>query len=352
MCDPDSEVEKVFVTRVKSHIFVALVSTVLLGCRGIYSVVEFEVLEPATVQFPAHVNQLLFLNRAPLTLDIWSKKNQEGMDSRQLVLLDTLIINNLHRGVLEVLRYSPLDRFHMPIWLSDRRLDTARLEDRILTKREVRELCDTMFGDAVVSLELYSVSLDQHIDYYTDAPMEIQNQYFEVSNRVKWNIYLPDRPRPFDTYSTVDTLFFPLITDGEFEDISPGSDMLRDLFYESGFKYGSYLVPVWNQASRVLYSGREDSLKLAVKHTDDGDWERAFSIWKQLTESKDSTLTSKAFHNLAVYYELEDKLDSASLMLDLSLERDSLNPVLSYREDLDVRLLNKKDILKQVGGTR
>jgi len=315
-------------------------------------VVEFEVMEPATVQFPSHVKQLLFLNRAPITMDIWSDQNQAGMDPKQLVLLDTLMINNLHRGVLEVLRNSPLERFHMPIWLSDRRMDTAQLEDRILTKREVMELCDTMFGDAVISLEFYSVALDQHIDYYSDAPMEVQNQYFEVSNFIKWNIYLPDRPRPFDTYSTVDTLFFPLITNGEFEDISSGSDMLRNLFYESGFKYGSYLVPVWNQASRVLFRGREDSLKLAVKYTDDGDWERAFSIWKQLTVSNDSTLASKAFQNMAVYYELEDKLDSASLMLDLSLKRDSLIPALSYREDLDVRLLNRRDILKQVGGTR
>lgn len=340
------------IPRVKSHILIVFLTLVLLGCRSIYSVVEFEVLEPATVQFPDHVNQLLFLNRAPLSIDIWSNVNQEGMDPRQLVLLDTLMINNLHRGVLEVLRNSPIEHYHMPIWLTDRRLDTALLEDRYLTKREVLELCDTMYGDAVISLEFYSVALDQHMDYYKDDPSQIQNQYFEVSNCVKWNIYLPGHPRPFDTYSTVDTLFFPAISDGELVATSPGVEMLRDLFYESGFKYGSYLVPVWNQAIRVLYRGKEDSLKLAVKHTDKGDWESAFSIWKHLTESDDSTLESKAYHNMAVYYELEDKLDSASLMLDFSLELDSLSQAISYREDLDVRLLNKTDIIKQVGGKR
>jgi hypothetical protein len=51
---------------------------------------------------------------------------------------------------------------------------------------------------------------------------------------------------------------------------------------------------------------------------------------------------------MAVHYELEDKLDSASIMLNLSLEHDSLEAVKLYREDLDVRLLNRKDIERQV----
>jgi len=342
----------VIIARVKTHILIALLSLVLLGCRGIYSVVEFEVLEPATVHFPDHVKQLLFLNRAPISIDVWSEQNQEGMEAKELIVLDTLIINNLLRGVLVVLRNSPIEHFHMPIWLSDRRSDTSLIEDRILTKREVMELCDTLTGDAVISLEFYSVALEQHIDFYKDDPEEIQTQYFEVSNNLTWNIYLPGHPKPFDTYSTVDTLFFPVITEGVLLPVTPGVDMIRELFYESGFKYGTYLVPVWNQANRVLYRGREDSLKLAVKHTDEGDWESAFSIWKHLTESDDSTLVSKAYNNMAVYYELEDKLDSASMMLDLSLERDTLKEGRSYREELDVRLLNRKDIYKQVGGGR
>ena len=318
------------------------------GCGSIYSVVEFEVLEPATVNFPDDVNQLVFLNRAPITVDVWAEENQEGMDYRQLIILDTLIVNNLHRGVLDVLRQSPIETFRRPIWLSDRRTDTSLLEDLVLTKREVNEICDSIGGDAIISLEFYSAAVKQHFDFYRDEPEEILNHYFEVSNKVKWKIYLPDRPRPFDSYSTVDTLFYSVILDGELLSKVPGLDMIRDLFYESGYKYGTYLVPVWNRTSRVLYRGREDSLKLAIKYTDTGDWESAFTIWNDLTASQDSTLVAKAFHNLAVYYEIEDKLDSASLMLDLSLDHDTLDPDIMYKEELEVRLLNRKDIERQV----
>ncbi len=334
--------------RANSLLRILVLSLLLQGCASQFSVVEFEILEPATVEFPDHVNRLLILNRAPITWDIWSEQNQIDMDAKQLVLLDTLIINNLFRGVQDVLRISPAEKYHTPIWLSDRRTDTALLEDLILTRREVENICDTIGGDAVISLEFYSVGLDQHYDYYKDTPDEVQNHYFEVWNSLKWNIHLPGSPRPFDTYSTVDTLFFPVIVNGEFISIVPGVDMLRHLFYESGHKYGSYLVPVWNHASRNLYRGKNDSLKLAVKHTDEGDWESAFSIWNSLTTLEDSTLAAKAYHNMAVYYELEDNLDSASMMLDLSLEHATLESDTLYREELDVRILNRKDIMKQV----
>ncbi len=334
--------------RFRSLIWIVLLTLAFQGCASNYSVVEFEILEPATVSFPDYVNQLLILNRAPISFDIWSQINQEGMDERQLILLDTLIINNLLRGLLDVMRQTPIETFHLPIWLSDRRTDTTFLEDKILTKREVMEICDTMSGDAIISLELYTAGIDQHFDYYKDAPDVIQNQYYEVFNRVKWNIHLPGNPKPFNTYSTVDTLFFPAIINGEFQSLSPGVDMIRELFYESGFKYGTYLVPAWSLTSRLLYRKGDDSLKVALKHTDEGDWEAAFSIWNQLTKSADSSLVARSYNNMAVYFELEDELDSASLMLNLALEHDSLETLKLYREDLDVRLLNRKDIERQV----
>jgi hypothetical protein len=203
-------------------------------------------------------------------------------------------------------------------------------------------------GDAIISLEFYSVSMDQHFDYYKDAPDEIQNHYYEVANKLKWNIHLPGSPRPFDSYAMVDTLFFPAILNGEFLDYKTGVDMLRELFFQSGYKYGSYLVPVWYQTSRVLYRGRNDSLKQAAKYTDEGDWEQAYSIWSNMSTLEDSTAVAKAYHNMAVYLELEDNLDSASVMLDLALAHDTLEVDTTYREELDVRILNRKDIIKQL----
>ena len=57
---------------------------------------------------------------------------------------------------------------------------------------------------------------------------------------------------------------------------------------------------------------------------------------------------AKAFYNMAVYYELEDQLDSASYLIDQALSSDSLELIQSYKKELDLRLQSKSKIINQV----
>jgi hypothetical protein len=81
-----------------------LASLVFHGCAGIYNVVEFEILEPASVSLPEYVQQLIILNRAPLSMNVLKEEDRKLLTYDQLIILDTLIVNNLQRGLLEVLR--------------------------------------------------------------------------------------------------------------------------------------------------------------------------------------------------------------------------------------------------------
>jgi len=311
-------------------------------------VVEFEVLEPATVSFPDHVDQLLIVNRAPFTMDVFSEEDREGMEREHLLIVDTLISNNTLRGLQAVLKESPIEKFHNPFRFSERRLDTSSAMDMILTKPEVNSLCERYGADALISFESYTLDLGEHYDYYSNAPGQVQNHYYEFSNEVKWNIHLPISPKPFDTYVTIDTIYFSNVMNGELIPVPSTVGMIAELFYDSGTKYGRYLVPVWNHTSRILYKGKGDLLKRASKYTDRGEWEDAFAIWSNLTTSPDSTLVSKAYHNMAIFYELEDNLDSASHMVNMALVYDSLAMVEDYREELEIRVLNQKEVIDQV----
>jgi hypothetical protein len=337
------------VSRKPIFIAIFLAGLFLHGCAGIYTMVEFEILEPATVSLPEDVRQLLILNRAPITTNAFSEEDRNNMTREQLVIVDTLIVNNEKRGLFQVLQQSPIEQFQHPIWLDERRRDTALLDDLILTRREVDDLCHEYGAQAILSLESYSMDLDLSIQYYEYESDLVQSRYYEISTRVRWIIYLPGNPRPFDTYNLSDTLFFPDIVDGNM--MVPSTDvstMIREGFYGSGVKYGRYLVPAWVHAERQLYRGREDSLKIAAKETDAGDWDKAYSIWRRLTESGDNTLVAKAYHNMAVYYELEDNLDSASSLINLAAGYDSLPAVKAYLEELEMRILNRQELYKQV----
>jgi len=111
-------------------------------------VVEFEVLEPATVTLPAEVGQLMILNRAPVSFEVINEANRGNMEVEQLVMIDTLVSNSTFRGLLKVLQQSPIERFRRPFWLSERQFDTASLQDLILTKREVTALCEQYGADS------------------------------------------------------------------------------------------------------------------------------------------------------------------------------------------------------------
>ena len=57
---------------------------------------------------------------------------------------------------------------------------------------------------------------------------------------------------------------------------------------------------------------------------------------------------SRAYHNMAIYYELEDKLDSANLLAGMAVTYDTLEIIRNYKEELETRVLNRKQILEQI----
>lgn len=329
-----------------------LTALIYHGCAPTFSVVEFEVLEPATVNFPSTVQRLIILDRAPVTLDVFDPSDRSGMTQEHLEIIDTIISNAVLDGIEQILGQSPNERFNNPVVITEERTDTAGLNDLILTKREVADLCERYGGDAVISLEYYRLDLDERREYYPGTLIQdaesLWTHYYIVSNETRWIIYLPESPTPFDTYRIKDTLYFTDYIDGEFKLIPDVPGMIRETFRYSGEKYGRYLVPVWNRASRILFRGKEESLKEAARYTDRGDWDQAFTLWSGLLGSEDSSLVSKAYHNMAVYYELEDKLDSADMLAGMAIRYDTMEIIENYKEELETRLENKREILKQL----
>lgn len=317
------------------------------SCAGIYSVVEFEVLEPATVSLPEEVDRIIVLNRAPLTLQSFDKEDVDGLEHEHLVVLDTLIVRSIQRGLLNVFRESPVNRFQNPIWVDARRQDTARLKDLQLTRREVDDICHKNGGDAILSMEYYTMGYEEHGQSLSDSYF-MATKYYEVSSEISWVIYLPGSPRPFDAYKMVDTLYFTEVLDGEYIRHFSATELLTETFYKSGRKYGRYLVPVWNQTTRNIYKGKGEALRKASKMTSKGDWDSAYEMWDELSQKEDRTSAAKALYNMAIFHELEDQLQEASRLANEAFRKDTIELIRSYKEEIDTRLMNQKELNKQV----
>ena len=334
--------------RYNLSILVLLAGLVFHGCAGIYTLVEFEILEPAKVEFPDQVKKLIILNRSPLTFDAFEKHDRQGMNTKQLISIDNLIWTSIKTGLTEVLKDSPIESFRHPLWIKERREDTTAIDDLILTKREVNEICMEHGGQIIVSLESYSMDIWENKEYYKNDPSIIQKLSRRVFSVVKWNIYLRDSPKPYHSLTLSDTLVLKIIEDGFGQSSLPVSLMIKKAFEESGTTFGRYLVPAWKDASRTLYNGKEDSLRMAMEFTDRGDWISAFKIWEGMSSGNDSTSAAKALNNMAIYFELEDNLEMASLMINRAMEHDTLAPIKSYKKTLDKRIQNKNEVIKQV----
>jgi hypothetical protein len=325
------------------YLFLSLLILLIHGCGGAYSLVEFEVLEPARVKIPEGSGNILLMNRAPFSFHSFSEEDLAGEDMVKLIQLDSTITFNLVRGLLEAFRHLPDERFRTPRLISERRADTAFLEDLMLTRVEVESLCDKWGADAIISLEKYTLDVSSHLPYH------------RVSNSVHWKIYLPGNPKPFDSYTTTDTLTFSLAIDGERVEPAAALDYnIRQLFYESGLWYGRHLFPVWSHAERMLYKGRESRYKdkrfgLASLATDRGDWQMAYYFWEGLSRSNDSSMVAKSLYNMAIYYELEDRLDTAFSLVNQALEYDTLPQIISYRDLLQKRVEDRRRIIQQMG---
>lgn len=328
-------------------LFFGLAVLLFQACAGIYSVVEFEVLEPATVSLPEDVERIIVMNRAPLTLESFDSEDVDGLEHTHLLVLDTLIVKSLQRGLLTVFRDSPVDRFQYPIWLDDRRKDTARLEALLLTRREVDDICSVNGGDAILSMEYYRMGYEEHGQSFSDSYIA-GTKYYEVSSEVYWVVYLPGTPRYFDDYKVIDTLYFTEVMDGEFIRYYSASQLLTESFYKSGRKYGQYLVPVWNNTSRNIYKGKGEELRKASKLTSKGDWDSAYNIWDTLSRQDDNSSAARALYNMAIYHELEDQLQEASRFANEAYKRDTLELIRSYKEEIDTRLMNQEELYKQV----
>ena len=79
----------------------------------------------------------------------------------------------------------------------------------------------------------------------------------------------------------------------------------------AGFKYGKRISPIWIQARRVFYSGKEDEFKKASKEVKSNQWDNAIDIWKNLVNLNDKKIASKASYNMALAAEIKGSLDVA-----------------------------------------
>jgi hypothetical protein len=211
----------------------------------------------------------------------------------------------------------------------------------------VEDICLSFGLDALITQDYYSVEFIQYVAF--NAQRNMSQEVISLVQDVHWTVYIPGVEKPLDKWHFHDTLYFVnnIKPQVEINRHTPLS-IMREGGNEVGYSFGIRNVPVWNEISRIVYLGYDKELRLAAKRTNKGDWERAKIIWEQNLNAEDKRLAAKCAYNLAVYYELEDDIDTA-LQYALQAKEIWSPPVIEfYIQELGIRQQNKGDLARQM----
>lgn len=320
--------------------FIFLLSILLAGCAGTRRYVSFEILNPAEITYPDTINRIGYLNRAPISRNSFSPIENK-MDDAALRILDTIVCNNLSKGLKDAKSESDLPYLEKLFYIDARRHDTLGKSD-MLREDFKNRIFENYKLDALIVLEYYSFSLSFY--YVFDG---IYYEGFLLRTDILWRVYNRGDNKPFDEFTLKDSLYFPRYAEDPFAPPMSLTNILRDASYDLGYKYGLRHTPAWYQVSRVIFKGGDPELRKAAAYTDKGDWEAAVKIWSVLKENEDQKLAAKAYHNLAVYSELTDDIEAAYQYSQKAGELWNYPLILAYQKEISLRLQNKKSLLKQ-----
>jgi len=315
----------------------------LSACSGSKRILAFEVLYPAEFSFPVEVDRVAYINRSPYTKynfkNLWDKRT----DQETLYILDTIVSNSLKNGVLDGTAESGLYYLDSIIIVNLRRTyDAKRSGELSVSEREA--IYRNYNVDAMIVVDNFGVYIEESYSGFSSD----QNQFyteFLFSANVQWHIYTRGADSANLSYQQQDTLFFTNYMNTPPGDMVNATSVLRNGFYAFARTFSMKLVPEWIQVERYVFRGGDAVLKKASDFTDKGEWEAALEIWKQLSESKDDRLSAMALHNISVYYELNDDIDTALDFSNKAQEKWKANNTIKLQ---NLRLMQRSGYMKKI----
>ena len=298
------------------------------------------------VTYPENVSRIGYLNRTPVIKNEFSKIDTETSDPFRVSIIDTIISNNIRKGFFEGARLTEMGYMENIPVLEARRKDTVGQQDLMDFVTRERLLKNNSL-DAMVSLEYSHLRLSRSYTYYNLLVGDYM-QDFNLYMELLWRIYVKDSIAPFEEYTDIDTLYYYNYSNMPREEYMSVTSVIRDGSAEMGFRYGKRHIPLWIEVSRVVFRGGEPGLVTAAQHTDKGEWDKAVEIWKGLTTHESDRIAARAFHNLAIYHELQDEIPIAGSYAGRAFELWDNRYISNYKKQLDQRLKDQEKLFMQL----
>ncbi|MFT5684977.1 MAG: hypothetical protein ACI8RZ_005922 [Myxococcota bacterium] len=294
----------------------------LIGCTPR---IRMEVLQPADIYVPQHIQQIAVVDRSRA-----SSAGEAVLGAIEAVLTgedigaDRMGRSEAVSAVTNILASSP--RFEIAQVTIDG--DSGLFADS-LDWKTARRLCPPASCQGIVALEaLDSDSSTRHSSHRkteTDSDgRERSVMVHEASQETwvltAWRFYDVEKMRVIDDLRDYDAR---QTWSGEgrtkaaaISDLPSQSDAVRSVSRQAGEQYARRVAPTYIWVTRTYYGRRDEALSAARPLAKVGSWNRAAELWEPLLRSEDPTLRGKALYNLALQAEVAGDLQRAAGLLD------------------------------------
>lgn len=190
-----------------------------------------------------------------------------------------------------------------------------------LTQEEVQKLCEDYNTDAVLSLDHFKTQVIT--DYRKENFFDPASNGFSSASYADMKIYYEALFRIYHPSSQIvlvrefmrDTVMWEdadLQTGALFKRFTPVKTALSEAGIAIALDFSDKITTTWVESSRVFYGKGDDDLKHGAILVDNGEWQAAMSLWKDLAEKTQSkSVKSKAEFNVALAYELQGDINEA-----------------------------------------
>lgn len=207
---------------------------------------------------------------------------------------------------------------------------------------KIKEISEKNGGaNIIVSLEYMSVKPSYGSQPTLQGEFLNHYGYLQIEIYCIWRVYDLATKKHTNSYLHRDTLLWEKT---DWTEVKPG-DQLPGVFSAAAYsgidaarKFAQPLIPVWVDASRIIYCKGNERFEQAYRMALDGQWINAAGEWQKLIGGKDTKTAAKAAFNLALASEMLDKFDVALEWLKKARE---LNPYLDGVQEYE-RIINDR----------
>lgn len=332
----------------KYILFPFFIVLLLASCNTV-NLVTIDVRNPATITFPPDVTNVLIVDNTPASTKVNSeKKNSEEPSVLTVDSAKAILLKSLNQFMNEEKYFSKVETYSYHT--------NGNEELTYLTERKVQSLCNERKADALISLDLFTISgqLESEVTGYMGSYRMLGAKLGVLLSAFSKDGTLYRKPMvQLDSLYREETVDWSRINSS----ILPLNDLLVEISVKGADNLTGKFIPSWQQQERWYYSNKSSKMKDAEKLVKTTKWKEAADIWTSLYNNEKNTKKKiRLASNIALAYEYIDDIDNArewiSKAYDLlpsKSDSDLALQVIAYKDILDRRAKAMPVLYEQLG---